>query len=123
MHICMDEVNLVIAAIRDLIYMTPLIRVKMGFQIMKKITTSNGTYYLLDEDNRRAMRVKGEGRNEMFLDGDWFYYISMGAWDKNDNQIISPPVVGKPVFFNLTGPREYDWRMTTTVRSIEEVDE
>ena len=31
MHICMDEVNLVIAAMRDLIYMTPLIRVKMGF--------------------------------------------------------------------------------------------
>ena len=31
MHICMDEVNLVIAAVRDLIYMMPLIRVKMGF--------------------------------------------------------------------------------------------
>ena len=31
MHICMDEVNLVIAAVRDLIHMTPLIRVKMGF--------------------------------------------------------------------------------------------
>lgn len=31
MHICMDEVNLAIAAIRDLMYMIPLIRVKMGF--------------------------------------------------------------------------------------------
>jgi hypothetical protein len=31
MHICMDEVNLVIAAMRDLVYMMPLIRVKMGF--------------------------------------------------------------------------------------------
>jgi hypothetical protein len=31
MHICMDEVNLVIAEVRDLIYMMPLIRVKMGF--------------------------------------------------------------------------------------------
>ena len=31
MHICMDEVNLVIAAVRDLIYMMPLIRVKTGF--------------------------------------------------------------------------------------------
>ena len=30
MHICMDEVNLVIAALRDLIYMIPLIRVKIG---------------------------------------------------------------------------------------------
>ena len=32
MHICMDKVNLVIAAVRDLIYMMPLIRVKIGFQ-------------------------------------------------------------------------------------------
>ena len=31
MHICMDKVNLVIAAVRDLIYMMPLIRVKIGF--------------------------------------------------------------------------------------------
>lgn len=31
MHICMDEVNLVIAAVRDLVYMIPIIRVKIGF--------------------------------------------------------------------------------------------
>ena len=31
MHICMDEVNLVIAAIRDIIYMIPIVRVKIGF--------------------------------------------------------------------------------------------
>lgn len=31
MHICMDEINLAIAAVRDLMYMLPLIRVKMGF--------------------------------------------------------------------------------------------
>lgn len=30
MHICMDEVNLVMAAVRDLMYMIPLIRIKMG---------------------------------------------------------------------------------------------
>jgi hypothetical protein len=30
MHICMDEVNLAIAAVRDLMYMLPLIRVKIG---------------------------------------------------------------------------------------------
>jgi hypothetical protein len=90
---------------------------------MKKITTKNGTYYLIDEDHRRAMRVRGEGRHEMSLDGDWFYYTSMGACDKNDNRIVSPPVVGRPVFFNLTGHRDYDWRMTTTVRNIEEVEE
>jgi hypothetical protein len=31
MHICMEEVNLVIAAIRDIIYMIPIVRVKIGF--------------------------------------------------------------------------------------------
>lgn len=30
MHICMDEVNLVIYAIRDLMLMIPLIRIKIG---------------------------------------------------------------------------------------------
>ena len=30
MHICMDEVNLAIAAIRDLMYVIPLIRIKIG---------------------------------------------------------------------------------------------
>lgn len=30
MHICMDEVNLVMAAVRDLMYMIPLVRIKMG---------------------------------------------------------------------------------------------
>lgn len=30
MHICMDEVNLAIAAVRDLMYMIPLIRLKIG---------------------------------------------------------------------------------------------
>lgn len=29
-HICMDEVNLFIAAVRDLMYMLPLIRIKIG---------------------------------------------------------------------------------------------
>lgn len=31
MHICMDEVNLVVAAVRDMMYMIPLIRIKVGF--------------------------------------------------------------------------------------------
>lgn len=30
MHICMDEVNLAIAAVRELMYAIPLIRLKMG---------------------------------------------------------------------------------------------
>jgi hypothetical protein len=31
MHICMDEVNLVVAAVRELMFAIPLIRVKIGF--------------------------------------------------------------------------------------------
>lgn len=30
MHICMDEVNLIIAAVREFMYMLPIIRVKVG---------------------------------------------------------------------------------------------
>jgi hypothetical protein len=30
MHICMEEINLVIAAVRDLMYMLPIIRIKIG---------------------------------------------------------------------------------------------
>ena len=30
MHICMEEVNLAIAFVRDLMYAIPIIRVKMG---------------------------------------------------------------------------------------------
>jgi hypothetical protein len=89
---------------------------------MLKITTNSGTYYILDEDHRCARRIKGEGRNEMLGDGEWFYYSSMGAWDKEENRIVSPPVIGMPMFFNLIGLRNYDWRMTTTVRNIEEVE-
>lgn len=31
MHICMDEVNLFIAGIRELMFAIPLIRMKIGF--------------------------------------------------------------------------------------------
>jgi hypothetical protein len=89
---------------------------------MLKITTNGGTYYLIDEQFRSACRFKGEGRNEMRGDGEWFYYSSMGAWDSEEKRIVSPPVIGMPVFFNLTGHRDYDWRMTSTIRNIEEVE-
>lgn len=76
-----------------------------------KITTSHGTYYIFDVDNRKAMRVPAEGRNEMRADNDWFVV-------KNFNQIE----VGKPVHWMCKGIAIndwYTWRQTTDVVSIE----
>jgi hypothetical protein len=60
----------------------------------------------------------------MFGDGEWFYYNDMGAYSEEDGNggIVGPPEIGMPIFFSLVGHRDYDWRMTTTVRNIEEIE-
>lgn len=94
---------------------------------MIKATTSHGTYYVIDEENKRAMRVKGEGRDSMYKDGDWFSFSSLDAIDYDS----SPPSlcksyqieIGKGIYFFCIGvpDRLYDWRSTTRVTNIEEV--
>lgn len=87
---------------------------------MIKATTSHGTYYIVDEENYRAKRVKAEGRGNMYGDGEWFQYSSVNAMTSEgpDGNIE----VGKSMGFILTGPRNYDWITTTPVVSIEEYD-
>ena len=95
---------------------------------MIKATTSHGTYYLIDEENNRAMRVKGEGRGSMDKDGDWFSFSSLDAIDYDS----SPPRLcesyqietGKGIYFFCVGVpgRLYDWRSTTRVTAIEEAE-
>jgi hypothetical protein len=75
-----------------------------------KVTTYHGTYYIIDLDKMRGMRVPGEGRNAMRADSDWF----------NINSIICQ--VGESMHFLCTGIAEddwYTWRMSTEVVSIE----
>jgi hypothetical protein len=91
---------------------------------MIKATTQHGTYYLIDTENGRAMRVKAEDRNDMYGDGDWFEYSffcplkrTYGA-SYGDNGVVE---VGKSIYFELRGPRYHDWRISTDVISVEEV--
>jgi len=88
---------------------------------MIKATTQHGTYYLIDDDNGRAMRVKAESRNDMHGDGEWFDFISYhpvdrSNWEHGDGGIE----IGKAIFFFLQRPWG-DWRASTDVIRVEEV--
>jgi hypothetical protein len=90
---------------------------------MRKFTTSHGTYYLVDEANYRAKRVKAENRNGMHGDGDWFEYSSITSWDSENGEYRKDLVIGYPLFFNMVNHPEYHWRISTRVISIEDVEE
>lgn len=79
---------------------------------MIKATTSHGTYYLIDEDNRRAVRVPPQGRQDVYPNTEgWFHYASYSGVE-----------VGEKLFFTIIGDSAFDWQMSTPVVSIEEVD-
>ena len=91
---------------------------------MIKATTSHGTYYLIDEENQSAMRVKAEGRNPMLRDNQWFRFSSVCPFDWDTKQRVEGGIqVGKAMHFTLSNHKDYDWRITTDVVSIEEYDE
>lgn len=87
---------------------------------MLKVTTSHGTYYIIDHENNRAKRVRAEGRGHMYDDDEWFDYQYVSAWDDGVEQ--GDVEVGKAMLFVLSGQRYYDWRTTTRVTSIEDYD-
>lgn len=89
---------------------------------MKKYTTTHGTYYLVDEDKMMAKRVKGEGRNEMEGDDEWFRFYEMNSFEWDGLKHGGVPEVGKSIFFYLDCSLiPHDYRITTDVVSIEEV--
>ena len=90
---------------------------------MLKVTTQNGTYYLVDMENQCAKRVRGQSRNEMRSDGEWFQFFLVEAFDRNTLEREGSIEIGKSMYFWLRGLREYDWRISTDVVSIEEVSE
>lgn len=88
---------------------------------MIKATTSHGTYYIIDQDNNRAMRVKGEGRNAMWADDDWFDYVDIYPFDYKKFAVVDGDIrEGVSMFFLLTHA-PHDYRISTDVVSIEEV--
>lgn len=85
---------------------------------MIKATTQHGTYYIIDPENNRAKRVKGEGRNDMNGDSEWFDYTALMAL--TDGVPQGKIEVGKAMYFILKGHSVWDWRSSTTVVSIED---
>jgi hypothetical protein len=88
---------------------------------MLKVTTSHGTYYIVDQETRRAKRIKAENRGDMYNDGEWFHYVSLTAL--HNGKAYGEIEVGKPMHFILTGHNMYDWRTSTKIVSIEEYEE
>jgi len=77
-----------------------------------KVSTAFGTYYIIDLDRKRGMRVPGPDRREMEADNDWF-----GIEYINCNLGESMYIDTKP----LVSTDWYDWRLTSKVTKIEEV--
>lgn len=79
---------------------------------MIKATTSHGTYYVIDEDSNRAIRVPPENRHDVNLNTEgWFKYSS-----------YSGAVIGEKMFFNIFDHPLFDYQLSTPVVSIEQVD-
>ena len=81
---------------------------------MIKATTSHGTYYLIDEENMKAIRVPPSNKKDVYANAEgWFnFYEWTGA------------EVGKPMLFYIekTAHTPFDWQKSTNVVSIEEVE-
>jgi len=78
---------------------------------MIKATTSHGTYYLIDEDNKKAIRVPPENKKDVNLNTEgWFSYSSYFGG------------VGSSLVFNIIDHPIFDYQKSTPVVSIEQVD-
>ena len=91
---------------------------------MIKVTTSHGTYYIIDLNDGKAKRIKGDGRNDMYRDGEWFQFSWLDAIDfDNDRYAKTNKIeIGKGIYFNVINHPHYTWRSTTRVVSIDEYD-
>jgi hypothetical protein len=90
---------------------------------MIKVTTEHGTQYLIEFENARAMRIPSTG-NIMTDDESWFEFSHVHAFDRETMEHIydEPYIIGKSLFFDMIGrPRDYDWKISTNVVSVEEM--
>ena len=92
---------------------------------MIKATTQHGTYYLIDLNEGKAKRVKGEGRNDMYRDGEWFQFSWLDSIDFDNERYTKTNQIeiGKGIYFNVINHPNYTWRSTTRVVSIEDYDD
>ena len=81
---------------------------------MIKATTSHGTYYLIDEDNKKAIRVPPHDRQDKYANAEgWFSFYNWTGAKVGD---------GMTFYLERTDHNPFDYQKSTVVVSIEEVD-
>ena len=78
-----------------------------------QVITEHGTYYLVDLDSKKFMRVRAQGRNPLNGDSEWIPFIT-----------VSEIIVGGRmhfVMFPSSASRGDTWRWTTLVTKIESI--
>ena len=94
---------------------------------MIKAITSHGTYYLIDFEKNRALRVKGAHSHEIIPNDVWFAFSDVFAFDRDAEQfedgIKGEIQVGYSMYFLLRSFERVPWILTSAVVSIEEVED
>lgn len=94
---------------------------------MLKVTTKHGTYYLIDFEKNRALRIKGPYSHEIIPDDIWFAFVDIRAFDRNVGNFVEGLregiQIGYSMYFQLRSYERVPWIITSDVVSIEEVEE
>ena len=94
---------------------------------MIKAITSHGTYYLIDFEKNRALRVKGLYSHEIIPNNVWFAFSDVFAFYRDAEQfedgIKGEIQVGYSMYFLLRSFERVPWILTSAVVSIEEVED
>lgn len=81
---------------------------------MIKATTIHGTYYLIDEDNMKAVRVPPYNKKDVYANAEgWFNFFYWTGAKVGEGMIF---------FFYPTPENPFDYQKSTVVVSIEEVE-
>ena len=81
---------------------------------MIKATTSHGTYYLIDEENKKAIRVPPYDKKDVYANAEgWFSFYDWTGVEVGDGMIF---------YLERTDHNPFDYQKSTVVVSIEEVD-
>lgn len=94
---------------------------------MIKAITQHGTYYLIDFEKNRALRVKGPYSHEIIPNNVWFAFLNVFPFDRDSGQLeedLSGSIeIGKSMYFQLRSFERTPWILTSNVVSIEEVED
>jgi len=94
---------------------------------MLKVTTKNGTYYLIDFEKNRALRIKGQYSHEIIPNDIWFAFVDVCAFDRNVGDFVEGLregiQIGYSMYFRLRSYERIPWILTSDVVSIEEVED